>query len=139
MGKIFDLDGMSVEDMWSLHRALCQTLALRLTQEKRELERRLAQLNREQLVTSPEAIGEASGGAAQSRRKYPPVYPKFRNLEAPYEAWSGRGKQPRWLTAALEAGRSLEDFAISEEEQATAREQSDERGTGARSGANSQA
>ena len=26
--------------------------------------------------------------------------------------WSGRGLQPKWLKAALEAGRSLSDFAI---------------------------
>lgn len=27
-------------------------------------------------------------------------------------AWSGRGLQPRWLTAALAAGKSLQDFAV---------------------------
>lgn len=26
--------------------------------------------------------------------------------------WSGRGLQPRWLTAALAAGKSLQDFAV---------------------------
>jgi DNA-binding protein H-NS len=26
--------------------------------------------------------------------------------------WSGRGLKPRWLTAALEAGGLLEDFAV---------------------------
>jgi len=27
-------------------------------------------------------------------------------------AWSGRGSQPRWLRAAIEAGKKLEDFAV---------------------------
>lgn len=27
-------------------------------------------------------------------------------------AWSGRGSQPRWLRAAIESGRKLEDFAV---------------------------
>ena len=26
--------------------------------------------------------------------------------------WTGRGLKPRWLTAALAAGRKLEDFAV---------------------------
>ena len=26
--------------------------------------------------------------------------------------WSGRGLQPRWLRAAIEAGKKIEDFAI---------------------------
>lgn len=39
------------------------------------------------------------------------VAPKFRN-GATGETWSGRGLQPKWLKAALSAGRKLEDFVI---------------------------
>jgi DNA-binding protein H-NS len=39
------------------------------------------------------------------------VAPKYRNA-ATGETWSGRGLQPKWLKAAIEAGRKLEDFAI---------------------------
>jgi len=35
---------------------------------------------------------------------------KFRDSEG--NEWSGRGPRPKWLRAALAAGRSLEDFAI---------------------------
>lgn len=28
------------------------------------------------------------------------------------ESWSGRGLQPKWLKAALAAGRSLSDFSV---------------------------
>lgn len=28
-------------------------------------------------------------------------------------SWSGRGSQPRWLRAAIESGKSLQDFAVS--------------------------
>jgi DNA-binding protein H-NS len=47
------------------------------------------------------------------RRKYPRVYPKYRNPQEPSETWSGRGKTPRWLMAALKKGHKPEDFAIS--------------------------
>jgi DNA-binding protein H-NS len=39
------------------------------------------------------------------------VAPKFRN-PATDETWSGRGLKPKWLAAALESGRTLEEFAV---------------------------
>jgi DNA-binding protein H-NS len=39
------------------------------------------------------------------------VAAKYRN-KATGETWSGRGLQPRWLKAALDAGKKLADFAV---------------------------
>jgi DNA-binding protein H-NS len=39
------------------------------------------------------------------------VAPKYRN-PATGDTWTGRGLKPKWLTAALAAGRSLSDFAL---------------------------
>ena len=39
------------------------------------------------------------------------VAPKYRNA-ATGETWSGRGLQPKWLKAALGAGRKLTEFTI---------------------------
>ena len=39
------------------------------------------------------------------------VAAKYRNA-ATGEAWSGRGLQPKWLKAALAAGRKVSDFAV---------------------------
>lgn len=36
---------------------------------------------------------------------------KYRNPETG-ETWSGRGLKPKWLAAALAAGRTLTDFAV---------------------------
>ena len=38
------------------------------------------------------------------------VPPKYRGPEG--ETWAGRGATPRWLTALIEQGHSIEDFAI---------------------------
>ncbi|GFE65560.1 H-NS histone family protein [Litoreibacter roseus] len=38
--------------------------------------------------------------------------PKFRHPENPALTWSGRGPRPKWLKEALEAGKSIDDFAI---------------------------
>lgn len=39
------------------------------------------------------------------------VAPKYRD-PATGDTWTGRGLQPKWLRAALAAGRSLSDFTI---------------------------
>ena len=37
---------------------------------------------------------------------------RYANPDNAAETWSGRGRRPEWLKAALDAGRSLEDLAI---------------------------
>jgi len=41
-----------------------------------------------------------------------PVDIRYRNPANVAETWTGRGKQPRWLAAAIASGKSLQDFAI---------------------------
>ena len=40
------------------------------------------------------------------------VAPKFRNPDNPAETWSGRGRQPRWLSPLIKRGAKLEKFLI---------------------------
>ena len=105
MSKKFD--SMSVDEMWQLHEEISRVLSDRLTAEKRALEKRLAQLRREPKPAEKSSLKSSS----RERRKYPRVLPKYFNPNEPSETWSGRGKQPRWLTAALKAGRTIEEFA----------------------------
>jgi DNA-binding protein H-NS len=112
MSKKFNLDAMSVDDMWLLHEEVSQVLTVRLASEKRELEKRLAQLRYEKEMPPAELIGARSKEAAGERRKYPKVFPKYRNPKEPSETWSGRGKRPLWLTSALKTGRTIEEFLI---------------------------
>ncbi len=98
---------MEFDDLLSLHEEITKILSDKITAEKRELEKRLAKLNQAQ------AIGKTSRASNDRgpRRKYAKVLPKYRN-PASMETWSGRGKQPRWLIAALEAGHKIEEFEI---------------------------
>lgn len=108
--RTFDFDAMSVDDLWQLYEKLSQVLSIRLTSEKRELEKRLAQLRREKELRVSESAEINS--APRERRKYPRVFPKYQNPNEPSETWSGRGKQPRWLTAALKTGHTIDEFVI---------------------------
>jgi DNA-binding protein H-NS len=113
MMKKLNLAAMSIDEMWELHEEISRVLSVRLTSEKRELEKRLAQLRREKEAHQPEPVDSQSLKAApRERRKYPRVFPKYRNPSEPSETWSGRGKRPRWLAAALETGRTIEEFVI---------------------------
>lgn len=38
--------------------------------------------------------------------------PKYVSPDDPSLTWSGRGRKPRWLQDALDAGKNLEDFKI---------------------------
>jgi DNA-binding protein H-NS len=106
-----DLEAMDFDELWLLHEELTKVLAEKISVEKRELEKRLAQLNRaEQMSDMVSPSIESSRD--QPRRKYPKVLPKYCNPSAPAETWSGRGKQPRWLVAALQSGHQLEEFEI---------------------------
>ena len=94
--KPIELDGMSTDDLWSLHVELSQLLQQRIQTEKLRLEERLKQLE----------------APVSGRRSYPPVPPKYRNPDQPSETWAGRGKQPRWLAAQLRSGKRIDDFRI---------------------------
>ena len=85
-------------------------MSARIRAEKGELEKRLAVLSRGATVTDD--LGELQPVRdGKPRRKYPRVLPKYRNPHTS-ETWSGRGKRPRWLVAAVKSGRKIEEFRI---------------------------
>jgi DNA-binding protein H-NS len=115
MSNKLNLDSMSIDEVWHLHEEIVRVLLARLTSEKRQLEMRLAQLNRERKNGMPRSgplESELKKAGPGKPRKYPKVLPKYRNPDERSETWSGRGRRPRWMTKALLAGRSIEEFVI---------------------------
>jgi DNA-binding protein H-NS len=92
----------SVDELWALNEQIVHLLASKMEEEKALLEKRLRNLRLKTAATSD----------APAKRPYPPVLPKYRNPVRHSETWAGRGKQPRWLVAALKRGKHLEDFRI---------------------------
>jgi DNA-binding protein H-NS len=101
--KDIDFQSMSIEELWALHEKIASILSTKMQAEKGKLEKRLNEL----LGTFERASNQAQ------QRPYPKVNPKFRNPEPPHQTWSGRGRQPRWVSEMLEAGKSLDDLRIS--------------------------
>jgi DNA-binding protein H-NS len=111
MSKKIELESMSLDELWSLHERISAILSTRIKAEKYELEKRLAILSRG--VDGGGETVDAGSMNGKPRRKYPRVLPKYRNPQTS-ETWSGRGKRPRWLVAAMKSGHKIEEFQISE-------------------------
>lgn len=103
MKKRETLETMPLDQLWVLHEELTALLASRVEAKKLEVDRRLEELGR-RFGGSPNDIPQA--------RPYPPVRPKFRNPKQPSETWSGRGRQPHWVSNLLATGASLDDCRI---------------------------
>ena len=107
----FNLSSLSMDELWALHEQVGNVLAEKITNEKRELEQRLAKLN-SGLMAKAKRPDLQAAERRSVRRKYPPVLPKFQNPSDPSETWAGRGKQPRWMVLQLKAGKKMNDFLI---------------------------
>lgn len=108
-----DLEAMEFDELWLIHEELTKILSEKITAEKRELEKRLAKLNQAEKFGGVRHAIPLSKTDRAPRRKYPKVLPKYCNPLSPAETWSGRGKRPRWLVAALKTGHKLAEFEIS--------------------------
>ena len=102
--KRSDLEILSADELWDMYHKITAMLQAKISAQRKVLEDQLAQLNGRFRVEETSETPE--------RRPYPTVFPKFRNPEQPSEAWAGRGKKPRWLTAQLKSGKQIEDFRI---------------------------
>jgi DNA-binding protein H-NS len=109
-----DFEAMPLDDLWTLHERIGKLLSERIVAEKRQLEARLLRLNAGKPDRGSTGVdaGAVDAKPKPPRRTYPKVFPKYQNSKAPFETWSGRGKQPRWLVSALKAGNRVEDFEI---------------------------
>ncbi|HSX60939.1 MAG TPA: H-NS histone family protein [Tahibacter sp.] len=100
-------------DLDSLTSQQLADLIAQANQRQQEMQREHAAEVRARLVAIARKEGftiEELFGQFPARKRT--VKPKYRNPLAPGETWSGRGKQPRWFSAALSTGLLEEDLLI---------------------------
>ena len=100
------LKSMSIEKLVALKGQVEAMLSSKILEQRRALESELSKLGRFQGGNGRAKSVFGRGGARGA------VAPKYRNPDNPAETWAGRGLRPRWLTAAMKGGKSLEYFAI---------------------------
>jgi DNA-binding protein H-NS len=98
------LKTMPIAKLQQLKSQVEAAITAKVTERRRELELELSKL------AGFGGRGNATKLARGGRKG--PVAPKYRNPENPAETWAGRGLKPRWLTAAIKAGKKQDDFLI---------------------------
>lgn len=99
-----DLTTLSVEDL--------RTLQERIKQELKAREQQEIVKAREQILAIAQSVGlplsELVAGAKRAQKKATSVAVKFRNPDNASEQWTGRGRQPKWVKAWVDAGKSVD-------------------------------
>lgn len=111
----FKLDDLSVAQLEKLISDSQEKIRHKLAQQEKlvGLRAEVERLAREAGVHLHEltnTLGTTADKVKQAARK--PVEIKFRNPLNALETWTGRGRQPRWVAAALAAGKKLEDLRL---------------------------
>lgn len=102
-----NLDDMSISELKQLEKEVARAIATfeirRVTEAKAEVEEFAKKLGFK--------LGDLLDPGS-SKKRAPLNPPKYRNPENPEQTWSGLGRQPAWIKAALAEGKSLDEFAI---------------------------
>jgi DNA-binding protein H-NS len=97
-----NLKSMDVDALLALRAQIDGQLATR----RGDLQKQLARLQKIGSDT-PHVVANGRTSAMKGVK----VKPKYRDAKTG-DTWAGRGVQPRWLTAALKAGKKLDDYLI---------------------------
>ena len=105
MPEKINLHELSVVDLNALSKAI-----------ETEIERRNAEAKRQALVQMKE-LAASVGMTIQEVMAYTAAkktkgQPKYQNPTDPSQTWTGRGKRPAWIKAAVEQGKTLEDLKL---------------------------
>lgn len=101
------LDKMNMAELNALEVELQNAKANRIGAEREKAKAHLVAEAKKLGFTIEELFGGRKGG------KRGPVAVKFRNPKNADETWTGRGRRPRWLEAALKKrGAKIEHFAV---------------------------
>lgn len=101
-----DLEKMSLKDLKSLQTQVAKQIEGYEERKKRDALR--------ELEDRAKALGFSLNELVDAKpaRKRAPARPKYANPADRSQTWTGRGRKPRWVEAALKSGRSLDDLAI---------------------------
>jgi len=102
-----DYNTLSVKELGSVIAEAQTAIEAKQEQEKDEV--------RSEILTLVETRGYSidelfpTSGKGKKKTKLPPAY---RDPSNSSNTWTGRGRKPKWLTEALEAGAELESLKV---------------------------
>jgi DNA-binding protein H-NS len=101
------IDDLSIKELKQLQNDVAVALHNFEKRKKNEAKSALEATAREYGFKIEELIGGVN--ATKSKAK---VAPKYAHPENPELTWTGRGRKPKWVEAALATGKALSDLAI---------------------------
>ena len=107
------LDRMELEELRLVQRRVERLIADYQDRKRRDAVAAAEQVVKEHGFRLNDLFGDgkpARPGKVRASRSSTPA--KYANPDDPQQTWSGLGRRPSWVRAALDAGRSLDDLAI---------------------------
>ncbi|GJL83761.1 MAG: histone-like nucleoid-structuring protein H-NS [marine bacterium B5-7] len=120
-----DISNLNVSELEELIRQCSSQIESRKKTKRKELAKQFKELARSEgldvaeIIADPKTVttrkrrgkktSHKKAGRRKSRGK---VAPKYRNPLNSSETWTGRGRKPLWVVAALDSGKKLQDLAI---------------------------
>ena len=102
----FDVETMSLKELKSLQKDLAKAISTFEDRQKSDARSKLEVIAKEMGYSLAELVG------TEVKPARAPAAAKYRHPENAALTWSGRGRQPLWFVAALDAGKSPEDLAV---------------------------
>jgi DNA-binding protein H-NS len=101
-----DLNAMSLAELKKLQKDVAKAIESFEERQRKAVLAEVDAIARERGFTIEQLVGQAVAGARK------PATPKYANPADRTQTWTGRGRKPRWVIEALDAGKSLDDLAI---------------------------
>jgi DNA-binding protein H-NS len=106
MARTKNIENMSYRELAAMQARIERAKVERHNAERVALRQKLTDLAKEHGFDVHELFGRALKGKGS-------VAVKYRDPQNPENTWTGRGRMPRWMTAALKGGKAKkEDFLI---------------------------
>ncbi|WP_127106446.1 H-NS family nucleoid-associated regulatory protein [Pararhodobacter zhoushanensis] len=101
-----DLESLSLKELKQLQKDVDAAITEFKDRERKKALAEVEAFAKERGL-SPSDLSELT-----SKRTRKAAVPKYANPADDSQTWTGRGRRPRWIEAALAEGKSLEDMAI---------------------------
>lgn len=106
MAKSNGLEKMSLAELTEMERQIGRLKSEKRNSEREEVRQKLMALAKQHGFDAHELFGKGRKGKGT-------VAVKYRDPKNPANTWTGRGRMPRWLTAATKGGKvKREEFRV---------------------------
>jgi len=105
-----DFSQYTIEQLEAFQDEIAKEIKAQRDAKRRSLRKDMERLAKESGISLDELFDEVTTKPSNESKR--PVAPKYRNPNDASQTWTGRGRQPFWLIAALAEGKQLADLEI---------------------------